>query len=72
MTDEQFEVICKMLSMGAMMTGNLQEAYEMAQGKPVDTEQFSDWLSDDDEGRWWHATWVILRKGQPDTEYNPV
>ncbi len=69
MTDEQFEVICNMLSMGAMMTGNLQEAYEMVQGKPVITEKFAAWLSDDDEGRWWHAIWVILRKGQPDTEY---
>lgn len=70
MTDEQFEVICSMLSMGAMMAGNLQEAYEIVQGKPVDTEDFSAWLSDNEEGRWWHATWVILRKGKPDTEYS--
>lgn len=72
MTVEQFDAICMQLSMGGLMTGNLQEAHEMGIGKTVPMAEFLDWLENDKEGRWYKAMWVMLRKGKLDSPYSSV
>jgi hypothetical protein len=72
MTQEQFDTICGTLSMCSMMTGNLQEAYEMVRGKPVPSGQFTQWLNEHPEGEQWRAMWVLVREGQPDSTYHPA
>lgn len=72
LTVDQLEYIRGMLLMSSTMTGNLQEAYEILNSKPVPTEAFQDWLDNDQEGRLWKALWVLVRQGMFDTDYRPA
>jgi hypothetical protein len=70
--DETFEAICSSLAVAGQFTGNLVKAYEMYLGKQVDSKRFNQWLENDTIGKWWKATWVVMRKGKLDTPYLPV